>query len=131
MFKARDVMTTTVICVRPEMPIYDAVRLLAGRNITGMPVVDEDLKLIGVLSEKDVLRMLYSEDAIAHAVSDYMTPDPVSLSTDDSLVDVCDCLIENSFRRVFITEGGKLAGVASRSDVINAILRLKHQAARN
>ncbi|MBE0536510.1 MAG: CBS domain-containing protein [Phycisphaerae bacterium] len=131
MFKARDVMTGAAICARPEMSIYDAVRLLAGRNITGMPVVDEDLNLIGVLSEKDVLKMLYTEDSIGHTVSDYMNTDPVSLPHDASLVDVCDCLIENNFRRVFITEDGVLAGVTSRSDVIRAILRLKHQELRD
>ena len=52
MFKTKDVMTKSIICARPEMPIYDAVRLLAGRSITGMPVVDNELNLIGVLSEK-------------------------------------------------------------------------------
>ena len=130
MFKARDVMTTAIICARPEMPIYDAVRLLAGRSVTGMPVVDEELTLIGVLSEKDVLRMLYAtEESIGHTVSEYMTIDPVHLTVDDSLVDVCDCLIDSNFRRVFITDEGKLAGVIGRSDVICAILKLKHQAA--
>ena len=132
MFKARGVMTTAVICARPEMPIYDAIRLLTGRNITGMPVVDENLNVVGVLSEKDVLKMLYAtDDSVGRTVSDYMKHDPVCLSVDDSLVDVCDGLIDHNFRRVFITDEGKLAGVASRSDVIGAILQLKRQAVRD
>ncbi len=128
MFKAKDIMTRAVICTRPEMPLYDAVRLLAERKITGMPVVDEELNLVGVLSEKDVLRMLYdTEDSIEQQVSDYMNFGVVSLDVDDTLIDLCDCMTENIFRRVFITDEGKLAGVVSRSDVICAILRLKHQ----
>lgn len=129
MFRARDIMTQSVVCARPEMPIYDAVRLLAHRRITGMPVVDEDLNLVGVLSEKDVLRMLYAtEDSTEQTVSDYMNVGAVSLDVSDTLIDLCDSLTENVFRRIFITDEGKLAGVVSRSDVINAILQLKHQA---
>lgn len=129
MFRARDIMTQGVVCTRPEMPIYDAVRLLANRRITGMPVVDEDLKLVGVLSEKDVLRMLYAtEDSTEQTVSDYMNVGAVSLDVTDTLIDLCDSLTENVFRRIFITDEGRLAGVVSRSNVINAILQLKHQA---
>lgn len=130
MFRAKDIMTRAVICTRPEMPLYDAVRLLAQRRITGMPVIDEELNLIGVLSEKDVLRMLYdTEDSVEQTVSDYMNVGAVSLDVNDTLIDLCDCMTENIFRRVFITDEGKLAGVVSRSDVICAILRLKHQVA--
>ncbi len=94
-----------------------------------MPVVDNELNIVGVLSEKDVLRMLYAtEDSVEQTVSDYMNVGAVSLDVDDTLIDLCDCLTENIFRRVFITDKGKLAGVISRSDVICAILRLKHQA---
>lgn len=130
MFRAKDIMTRAVICTRPEMPLYDAVRLLAQRRITGMPVIDEELNLIGVLSEKDVLRMLYdTADSIEQTVSDYMNVGAVSLDVNDTLIDLCDCMTENIFRRVFITDEGKLAGVVSRSDVICAILQLKHQVA--
>ena len=130
MFRTKDIMTRAVVCARPEMPIYDAIRLLAQRRITGIPVVDDELNLVGVLSEKDVLRMLYdTEDSIEQQVSEYMNDGVVSLDIDDTLIDLCDCMTENIFRRVFITDEGKLAGVVSRSDVICAILRLKHQVA--
>jgi CBS domain-containing protein len=93
-----------------------------------MPVVDNELNLVGVLSEKDVLKVLYAtEDSVEQTVSDYMNVGAVSLDVNDTLIDLCDCLTENIFRRVFITDEGRLAGVVSRSDVINAILRLKHQ----
>jgi CBS domain-containing protein len=132
MFKVKDSMTTTVVCTRPEMPIYDAVRLLAGRRITGLPVVDADLNLVGVLTEKDVLKMLYdTEDSPEQTVGDFMSRYVVSFDVNNNLIDLCDCLIDNPFRRVPVTENGKLAGVASRSDVIRAILRLKRQEVAN
>ena len=59
MFKVKDIATKMVITARPEMPIYDAIRLMANRNITGLPVVDAELNLVGVLSERDVLKLLY------------------------------------------------------------------------
>lgn len=132
MFKAKDFMTKVVITTWPEMPIYDAVRMLANRNITGLPVVDADLKLVGVLSEKDVLKTMYaSEDSPEQTVAEFMSTEVISFDANDNLIDLCDCLTEKNIRRVPITEGGKLLGIVSRSDVIRAILRLKHQEASN
>ncbi|MBW8040123.1 MAG: CBS domain-containing protein [Planctomycetes bacterium] len=132
MFKAKDVMTKVVITVWPQMPIYDAIRTLANRNITGLPVVDADLTLIGILSEKDVLKTLYaSEGSPEQTVKDFMSTEVISFDANDSLIDLCDCLTKKNIIRVPITEGGKLLGIVSRSDVIRAILRLKHQQAPN
>ena len=61
-------------------------------------------------------------------VQDLMTMSPISFEPTDSLIDLCDCLEQNSFRRVPITQDGRLVGVVSRSDVIKAILKIKHQA---
>jgi CBS domain-containing protein len=128
MFKAQEIMTEAVICARPDMPIYDAIRLLSHRRLTGLPIVDEDLNLVGLLSEKDVLKVMYApDDHHEHTISDYMTKEVKSFDVSASLVDVCDSLIDNHFRRVPITKEGKLMGITSRSDVINAILKLKQQ----
>ncbi|MBN1125569.1 MAG: CBS domain-containing protein [Sedimentisphaerales bacterium] len=128
MFKVKDIMIKAAICVSSDMPIYDAIRLLVNRNITGLPVVDAHLNLIGILSEKDVLSLLYdTEDRADQTVRDYMSTDVVSFDVNDNLIDLCDCLVNNHFRRVPITCNGKLAGIASRRDVIHAILKIKHQ----
>ena len=130
MFKVKDIMSQPVISVGPEMPIYDAIRLLASRNITGLPVTDADLQLVGLLSEKDVLHLLYdSQGAEGKTVADYMSTPVVSFDVNDNLVNLCDCLERNSFRRVPVTENDRLTGVVSRSDVIRTILRLKHEGA--
>jgi len=128
MFKAIDVGTKMVITTKPETPIYDAIRLMAGRKITGLPVVDAELNVVGVLSEKDVLKLLYdTRDRAGQTVADYMSPHPVTVEASASLIDLCDCLISGNFRRVPITQGGKLCAVASISDVLQGILRIKRQ----
>ena len=130
MFKAKDIMTRPVVTAQPDMPIYDAIRLLTNRNITGLPVVDEDLNLVGVLSEKDVLKTLYdTNDSPELTVADFMSTETVTFDLDANIVDLCDCLIGNVFRRVPITENGKLVGIASRKDIIQTILKIKHQSA--
>jgi CBS domain-containing protein len=129
MFKAIDAATKMVITTRPEAPIYDAIRIMAGRNITGLPVVDADLNVVGVLSEKDVLKLLYDTlDRADQTVAGYMSSRVVTLDRNATLIDLCDCLMSGNFRRVPITEDGKLCAIASVSDVIQGILRIKHQA---
>jgi len=128
MFKAKDVGTKMVITARSDMPIYDAIRLISNRNITGLPVVDADLNLVGILSEKDVLKLLYeTADRSDQTVADYMKTEVVTLDANATLIDLCDCLIDASFRRVPLTEDGKLYAIASTSDVIQGILRVKRQ----
>lgn len=125
MFKIADVMTRNIISVTKDTPVYDAMRLLVEHNITGMPVVSEDNTLLGVLSEKDMLRLLYEQSGKQGVVENYMTGDPVTFDIDDNLVDVCECLIQSSFRRIPILADGKLAGIVSRRDIIKYILELR------
>lgn len=130
MFKAKDIMTRVVVCAWPQMPIYDAIRTLAERNITGLPVVDAQLKLVGVISEKDALRTLHIPDeGPEQTVADFMSEDVISFDANGSLVDLCDCLLEHPVWRVPITDNEKLVGIASVSDATRAILELKRQAA--
>jgi CBS domain-containing protein len=102
---------------------------MANRNLTGLPVVDPDLKLVGVLAESDVLRLLYeTADRADQTVADYMTTDFTSLDVDASLIDLCDHLINSPARVMPLTESGRLRAIASRSDLIQGILRVKGQA---
>jgi len=128
MLKAKDIMTENVVSVKKDTPIYEALELLAKYNITGIPVVREDMILVGVLSEKDVLRLFYAhEDEEEGTVNDFMTQPAVHFDKDESLLDICDCLTNNYFRRVPVTSEGKLVGIISRKDVINYILQLRRK----
>jgi CBS domain-containing protein len=124
-----NVATKMVVTTRPEAPIYDAIRVLANRNIADLPVVDADLNLVGILSDRDVLALLYeTRDRADQTVADYMCTDVFSLDVGANLIDLCDCLVDSNFRSVPITEDGKRRAIASRGGVIQRILRVKNQA---
>ncbi|MHC4887928.1 MAG: CBS domain-containing protein [Planctomycetota bacterium] len=128
MLKAKDIMTENVVSVKKDTPIYEALGLLSEYNITGIPVVRDDMILVGVLSEKDILRLFYAhEDEEEGTVNDFMTQPAVHFDEEESLLDICDCLMNNYFRRVPVTSGGKLVGIISRKDIIDYILRLKRK----
>ncbi len=127
MFKAKTIMSTNVISVKRQTEIYEAIKKLVENNITGLPVVNDDMSLVGVISEKDVLSLLYNIEDKPGKVGDYMTINPVCFDEDDSLIDIAECFIENNFRRVPIVAGGKLVGIVSRKDIIGYILKLRHK----
>ncbi len=124
----KSIMTRDVITVKTDTPIYEALELIAKHNISGLPVVEDDMTLIGIISEKDVLSLLYShEDNREKTVSDFMTQPPLYFDEDESLPDVCDFLRKNIFRRVPITSKGKLVGIVAIRDVIEYILQLSRE----
>ncbi len=118
------IMTKDVVTAMMATDLYDAVRMMSDGNITGLPVVDEDEKLVGVVTEKDVMRYLLNTENIEGTVQDCMTADVISLNlNDNNLLDVIKILTEKKFRRVPIESEGKLKGIISRSDVILYIFR--------
>ena len=125
MLKAKDIMTKRVISVKTDTPIYDALKLIASYGISGLPVVDNDLTLVGIVSEKDVLSLFYNNDDDEITVNDFMTQPPIFFDENESLLDICDFLRKNIFRRVPITSEGKLIGIISIRDVIEYILQSK------
>jgi len=128
MLKAKDIMTESVISVKRNTPIYEAVELMAKNKITGIPVVEDDMALVGILTEKDILRLFYaSKDAENKTVNDFMTQPAVHFDENEGLLDVCDCLMNNLFRRVPVTSKGKVVGIVSRADIIEYILRLRRE----
>jgi len=129
--KVKDIMTKEVVSARPDTPIYEAMRILRKNEITGMPVVEDGMTLVGVITEKDVLRLFYAEeDEKNKTVKDFMTRPAVSYNENDTLQSVCDFMMINYFRRVLVTsKEGKVVGIVSRPDVIDYVLRLKDESA--
>jgi len=104
MLRAKDIMTGEVISLKKDAPIFEAVELLTKNSITGIPVVEGDMTLVGILTEKDVLGLFYApEDVENKTVNDFMTQPAVCFDENESLLDVCDCLKNNVFRRVPVT----------------------------
>ena len=125
MLKAKDIMSTDLITVKSQTPVYEAIQELIDNNITGLPVVDDDMTVVGVISEKDMLKLLYDMEEDGGTVADYMTETAVSFDPEDNLLDICNCFMKNPFRRVPILSDGKLAGIISRADIIEYILKIK------
>jgi CBS domain-containing protein len=124
MLEAKDIMTKQVVCIRKDTPIFEAIGMMANNNITGIPVVDNDLILVGMLSEQDVLRLFHTyDDEKDRTVNDFMTQPAIHFEENEPLLDVCYCLRDNSIRRVPITLNGKVTGVISRSDILKRILQ--------
>jgi CBS domain-containing protein len=123
MAQAKDIMTKNVVCIKKEMPVVEAIKLMADKSITGIPVVRDDMTLIGILSEQDVLRLLHTyEEEKDRTVNDFMTQPAIHFEQDESLLDVCYCLRDNSIRRVPVTSEGRVVGVISRSDILKCII---------
>ena len=128
MLRARDIMNPDVITVKKDTPIFVAVKLLVENNISGLPVVEDDMTLTGILSEKDVVELFYdSEQAENKTVEDYMTYPAVYFEDNNALLNICDFLAKNIFRRIPVTSNGKLVGIISIQDILNAILRLRQE----
>jgi len=124
MLTAEEIMTRDVITVKEDTPICEAMEIMLNGKVSGVPVVSEDMSLVGILSEKDVLNLLYDREALkTKKVHYFMTERAISFDIEDSLVDVCDCLVKNHFRRVPIVQGPKkkLVGIITRKNIIQRI----------
>ena len=99
MLRAKDVMSTNVISVKEDDPIFDAVKLLE------------------------------QEEADSKTVGDYMTNPAVSFEDNNALLNVCNFLLKNIFRRVPVTSGGRLIGIISVQDVLKTVLQSRQEKA--
>jgi CBS domain-containing protein len=119
MFQAKDIMTKRLLTVRPSAKTFEVIKLMADHSVTGLPVVSDDMELLGMVTEKDILKvLLYSKDAKKKTAADLMTREITSFPEDGDLMPILKSLVENNFRRVPILCDGKLAGIISRRDIV-------------
>lgn len=125
MFKTKDIMTKGAVCVHKDTPIFKAIQIMVNNGITGVPVIEEDKTLVGILSEQNVLRLFHThEQERNRTAGEFMTQPAVSFEENENVLDVCYCLRDCSIRRVPITSDGKVTGIISRADVLRCILHL-------
>jgi CBS domain-containing protein len=129
MFQVQDIMTTNVVTVTPKATLRDAASLILRHGISGLPVVDDQDQLVGVLSEWDLLEVLESPEIESDLVGDYMTPNPVCVNEETSLVDVVDLFQTRRVRRLPVTRDMFLVGVVSRHDLIRFVLTTRDRIA--
>jgi len=122
----KDFMATNLFKFTPEMEISEAIKFLNSHKISGAPVVDDRGNLVGILSEKDCLKVAlqstYYEDWVGGSVSEYMTANVETVSDTASIVDLADKFLKSSYKRYpVLNEDGDLVGQISRSDVLRAL----------
>jgi CBS domain-containing protein len=133
MIEAKDIMSTNLITVTEDTTADELIEILASKKITGLPVVDDQMHLVGLVSEKDILGIAYhtilcSFDGMAKKTAkDIMTNSLVSFRPNDSLADICQCFMMKDFRRVPVVDNGKLVGLISRKDIISASFSKKNK----
>ena len=143
--KVRDVMVSPVITVKPSSSVKEVAKTLIERRISAVPVVDDDGKLVGIISEGDLLHRseagterrhswwlrgligeyaLASEYIKAHSqnVADVMTTNVITTAPDTPVHAVAALLEKNSIKRVPVVENGQLVGIVSRANLIQALV---------
>ncbi len=145
-FKAGDLMTRDVAVVHPETSLLEAVKLMAGRRISGVPVVDDAGTIVGMLSEGDLVRwhegyterqarwldMLAEGFELAPAflqgiqeqhrkVKSVMSSGATTVTEDVPAREVANLMYEKNIKRVPVVRDGRLVGIVARSDLIRAL----------
>ena len=123
----KDYMATGLITLTPEMGVMEAVQKFLDYRISGAPVVDERGNMIGMLSEKDCLKVVLNAayyEEMGGTVSDYMMKDVITIDASTGIVEVAEMFIKSSFRRYPVTSDDKLIGQISRRDVLKALEKL-------
>jgi len=142
--KAADVMVTNVISVTPNVLVQDVAYILLSNRISAVPIVDDEGELLGIVSEGDLMRraetgtgrhrpwwlaMLTGRDirALDYAkehsrrITDVMTSKVVTATPDTPLRDIATLLEKNGIKRVPIVKDGKMVGIVSRANLLQAL----------
>lgn len=128
--KVRDCMSPNVILFRKGQSIIEVVETIMRYRISGGPVVDENEKLIGVISEGDCIKQIsdsryYNMPMELTLVEDYMTKTTETISADTNLFDVAQKFISSKHRRFPVVKEDKVIGIVSQKDVLRTALMLK------
>lgn len=120
--KASDIMTREVVTVDEETPLTRVMELLLSKHITGMPVVDAENRLKGIVSEIDLVNSMLSGNADDTTAGEIMSTNITSFPPTASCAEMANCFTVNRIRRVPIVEDCKVVGIVSRRDILQELL---------
>jgi CBS domain-containing protein len=118
---AQDIMVRRVRTVRPEERVFQASKMLTRAGHSGAPVVDDQHRLVGMLSEVDCIRAFLNAVHHGHPpslVSDVMTREVISITEDLGILAIADLVVRKKLRRVPVVRGSLLVGLVCRRDVL-------------
>jgi len=124
---------TDVFSVTPDQTIHDAVNLLRDKRIGAVPVVDESGRLVGILSERDIVRKMADMpgQTLPSRVGDTMTTTVSTCKPSDTIVEVLKLMTEKRFRHMPVMEGDHIRGIVTIGDVVHyRMAELEHEALR-
>jgi CBS domain-containing protein len=119
-----------IITFKPDQPIQDVISTIITKKIAGAPVLDDQQRLVGIISEKDCLRIIVDQayhnlPAETRKVSDYMTVKVQTLSPKTNVVEAAVEFLNSPIRRFPIVENGMLIGQVSRRHILRAAQNLQ------
>jgi len=146
---AKEIMTADVVFVGPDDTVEDVIKLLLDKKISGVPVVNNEKKVIGIVSEGDLIvrsqklhvpsyiqilgGIIYLDDpedfreelkkSVAVKVEDVMTKEPVTVDEDTPMEEIATIMSDARINRLPVLKDGKLVGIVSRADIIRSLAR--------
>ena len=117
-------MATELVTFTPDEDIIHAMRVLLEKHYSGAPVVAGDGRLVGILSQKDCLAIVYNtayHQDFGGTVEQYMHREVQSLDVDTSIFDAADHFLHSDYRRFPVMREGELVGQVSRHDIMRAL----------
>jgi CBS domain-containing protein len=115
---ASDIMTRKVYTIPPEASAQEAAQLLSRMRISGLPVVNVEDKIIGMITEADIISKVDKEGL---HVSDIMSHEVIAVSEETPVNEIALLLTERKIKRVPVVDNGKVIGIISRGDIVNAV----------
>lgn len=145
--KIEDIMVKDIKSVRQDDIIKDVVILICTNQISGIPVLDDEGRIEGIISEKDILKAMYPsyiefyndparardfeeteeryKELLAHQVKDVMTREVWTITPDMPILKAASLMIIKKVRRLPVVDQGKIVGIVSQGDIHQAIFRNK------
>jgi CBS domain-containing protein len=120
--QAKDIMTRDIITVSPTMPVRTLAMTLIKNQISGAPVAGKNGKIVGVVSEADIVAKKGKD------VKSIMSKQIISVAEETAVEEIARLMTAQKIKRVPVMRGDKVVGIVSRADIVSAIARGEHVA---